>query len=259
MRRDLPACEHVRIEKHRSRSGIVRVLNELGDWRQFPFNGSLPFSKSDLFAEYSAKNRSDGNRVTYLEEVVIALIQAIGSDRHPIRFKDAEGVAWKGDKGAVPRLVESGRFRLEGDDIVWLDKPEEAKAGSLTAADELTPVRQRAYYERLMRPEQAKLRAELLRRFESCCLSGCSTEWMLEAAHIVPVKDGGYDTTSNAILLRADLHRLFDLGLLRINPSDGSLSFCSRVNQDDVDPEWRYDAANDLPPFASFRSRWDAE
>ena len=44
---------------------------------------------------------------------------------------------------------------------------------------------------------------------------------MLEAAHIDPHSKSGDNRTDNGLLLRADLHVLFDMGLLRVAP--GSL------------------------------------
>ena len=41
----------------------------------------------------------------------------------------------------------------------------------------------------------------------------------LEAAHVVPVKAGGQEVIGNAILLRADIHRLFDAGLFWFEPA----------------------------------------
>jgi hypothetical protein len=62
------------------------------------------------------------------------------------------------------------------------------------------------------RPEQQKLRDHLFCLDRSCVLTGESLEAAVEAAHVVPVKAGGRETISNAFLLRADLHRLFDAG-----------------------------------------------
>lgn len=41
---------------------------------------------------------------------------------------------------------------------------------------------------------------------------------MLEAAHILPVSEGGRHQISNWLLLRADLHRLFDEGHVSVTP-----------------------------------------
>ena len=47
----------------------------------------------------------------------------------------------------------------------------------------------------------------------SCVITGEATLEALEAAHLVPAKNGENDISCNGIALRADLHRLFDAGL----------------------------------------------
>jgi len=72
-----------------------------------------------------------------------------------------------------------------------------------------------------MRPQQRALRDALLLRDQSCVLTAEKEASALEAAHIVPVKAGGHEVVENAILLRADLHRLFDAGLFWFKLSGG--------------------------------------
>lgn len=69
------------------------------------------------------------------------------------------------------------------------------------------------------RPDQARFRRAIFDRFGARCLiTGCDTLIVLEAAHIRPVSDGGMDDAWNGIPLRADIHRLFDANMLRIDP-----------------------------------------
>jgi putative restriction endonuclease len=42
---------------------------------------------------------------------------------------------------------------------------------------------------------------------------------VLEAAHIVPYAQGGQHEVNNGLLLRSDLHRLFDLGYVTVTPA----------------------------------------
>lgn len=51
---------------------------------------------------------------------------------------------------------------------------------------------------------------------------------MLEAAHVEPF-NGNNDTLDNSLLLRADLHKLFDRGLVTINPETNAVEFDSSV------------------------------
>ncbi|HZC17331.1 MAG TPA: HNH endonuclease [Caulobacteraceae bacterium] len=41
---------------------------------------------------------------------------------------------------------------------------------------------------------------------------------ILDAAHIKPWNEGGENTPGNGLLLRTDIHRLFDLGYVTISP-----------------------------------------
>ena len=52
-----------------------------------------------------------------------------------------------------------------------------------------------------------------------CAISDCNAEPALEACHIRPYTGPRTNTLSNGLLLRADLHTLFDLGLLTIDPA----------------------------------------
>jgi hypothetical protein len=47
-------------------------------------------------------------------------------------------------------------------------------------------------------------------------ISGCNVECALEAAHIIPYRGAQTNHPANGLFLRADLHILFDLGLITI-------------------------------------------
>ncbi|WP_053107237.1 HNH endonuclease [Nocardiopsis sp. SBT366] len=51
-----------------------------------------------------------------------------------------------------------------------------------------------------------------------CAVTGRAIQPTLEAAHIHPVADGGLHRLDNGLLLRADVHKLFDAGYLTITP-----------------------------------------
>lgn len=52
-----------------------------------------------------------------------------------------------------------------------------------------------------------------------CAISGEKTLPALEAAHIKPYAESGPHFISNGILLRADIHKLFDSGYITLNPN----------------------------------------
>ncbi len=68
------------------------------------------------------------------------------------------------------------------------------------------------------RDGQADFRCRVVKAYGSCSISGCSDEAALQAAHIIPYVDARSNLVTNGICLRADLHCLFDRGLLEISP-----------------------------------------
>lgn len=70
-----------------------------------------------------------------------------------------------------------------------------------------------------MREGQPEFRRGLLTAYRSrCAITGTSAEEVLEAAHISPFKGGQSHETHNGLLLRADIHTLFDRFLITVLP-----------------------------------------
>ncbi|MEP3889016.1 MAG: HNH endonuclease [Hellea sp.] len=91
--------------------------------------------------------------------------------------------------------------------------------------------RQLKYYEILTRPNQSEFRRDVIKRFKGrCALTGCRVLEAMEAAHIVPIAEDGSDEAKNGILLRRDIHRLFDLDLILISPKNGNVKLDSRIH-----------------------------
>ncbi|MEV0568194.1 HNH endonuclease [Dactylosporangium sp. NPDC050588] len=66
-----------------------------------------------------------------------------------------------------------------------------------------------------VRPRRLKLRDQLLAAYEGrCAISSVATRDVLEAAHIGPATGPAAGAVTNCLLLRADLHNLFDAHLL---------------------------------------------
>ena len=64
-----------------------------------------------------------------------------------------------------------------------------------------------------------KFREIILNAYKKCAISGCDLRQLLDAAHVRPYSKSGEAIASNGILLRTDLHTLFDYGMLKIHPS----------------------------------------
>ena len=72
---------------------------------------------------------------------------------------------------------------------------------------------------------QAAFRLGLLKAYAGrCAITGCTVEPILEAAHIIPYSGSQTHHIQNGLLLRADIHTLFDLLLLAIDPDTYTVS-----------------------------------
>jgi predicted restriction endonuclease len=82
-------------------------------------------------------------------------------------------------------------------------------------------------------------------------LSQTKVEAVLEAAHITPYLGEKTNHISNGLLLRADLHTLFDLYLIRINPTTLRVEISPNLA---ATPYWNYNNRKIfLPPKANER------
>ncbi len=74
-------------------------------------------------------------------------------------------------------------------------------------------------YLRTARLGQGAFRTMITEEYKRrCCITGESTLPVLEAAHIRPVAQNGEHKLVNGLLLRADMHILFDQGLIGVTP-----------------------------------------
>ena len=74
---------------------------------------------------------------------------------------------------------------------------------------------------RVVRKGQAVFRTQLLHAYEGkCALTGYDLPDALEAAHISPYLGQQTNILGNGLLLRADIHGLFDAGVIAFNPRD---------------------------------------
>jgi hypothetical protein len=82
-----------------------------------------------------------------------------------------------------------------------------------------TTVRERVTTYRLARPGQRAFAFRVFKRYgASCALCDQSVRSILEAAHVIPVKDGGTNSTDNGLALCRNHHRAFDIDLVAFEP-----------------------------------------
>lgn len=84
----------------------------------------------------------------------------------------------------------------------------------------------------IQRRGQSKFRAKLIEAYRGCCsITGCRATPALEAAHITPYKGDDSNTTANGLLLRADIHTLWDLGMIAVDPDTSSVIVADELQE----------------------------
>lgn len=80
--------------------------------------------------------------------------------------------------------------------------------------------RARVLREVVQRRGQQTFRKALIAAYGGrCAITGCPVLPLLEAAHITPYLGPDTNAITNGLLLRADIHTLWDLGLMAVEPS----------------------------------------
>lgn len=89
------------------------------------------------------------------------------------------------------------------------------------SVEEIEDERQRKQASIVQRQGQSDFRHKLLIAYKGRCLiTGCKVEETIEAAHIIPYQGVATNNLTNGLTLRADVHKLFDLYLLSVNPEN---------------------------------------
>lgn len=123
--------------------------------------------------------------------------------------------------------------------------------------------RQRTLRAVVERRGQAAFRNKLIAAYQGiCAISGCNVLSVLEAAHITPYLGPATNDPSNGLLLRADLHILWDVGLIAINPDTRSVWISPDLAgsiydslQGEVLQPW---PSRDIQPsIEALRAQWD--
>jgi hypothetical protein len=136
----------------------------------------------------------------------------------------------------LERSPQELRALEESRDVDALVKSDRDTANSLTDAgkelteagvfdpSEITDARERILSAIVRRRGQPAFREHLLIAYRGqCAITGCALEAVLDAAHIIPYKGPETNHPANGLLLRTDLHTLFDLKLIAVDVQTMSL------------------------------------
>ena len=196
----------------------------------FPYAEKFFFSLNRILGvKEAALKGSSVERYTAAEEVLTMFRnRALARGQSTPSIFHAHQLAWYAVKYPVPReLGLSERAALatlrgEAFEPGHQSFTDYAAASSVDA--EHVPIdaddaRSWGWQKILQRRGQGAFRSALLEAYSGkCAVTGCDVEDALEAAHIVPFAETGDQTAENGILLRADIHVLFDVYLLSVDP-----------------------------------------
>jgi putative restriction endonuclease len=160
------------------------------------------------------------------DRVPVGVLREQAPARHHTRY-DVLGLA-------LPVTREDGRFYFESlnpkavpvidpvSDVLEamaraeVDQELVAESGTL---DDDYDARRRVYREIVARQGQAGFRAALLEAYGGrCAITGFDAAPALEGAHLRPYRGPESNVVNSGLLLRSDIHTLFDLRLLAVDP-----------------------------------------
>lgn len=117
----------------------------------------------------------------------------------------------------------------------------------------------KVYRQITARRGQPKFREKLRKRYnDTCVITGCKIIEVIEAAHIQGYRDEKDNHPQNGLLLRADIHTLFDLDLIGIEPDTLKVRLSKSIlNSEyaDLDGKSIY-IGNKGPNKEALRVRW---
>lgn len=127
------------------------------------------------------------------------------------------------ESAALERLIKSGPGTTR---VIEPDQGDDAPFNPENVAD----ARKRIQTTIAQRRGQSAFRRSLLDAYDGrCAISGCDVIDVLEAAHIFPYRGEETNKVSNGLLLRADLHTLFDCYLIEIDPETRAVRVSSDI------------------------------
>jgi hypothetical protein len=121
------------------------------------------------------------------------------------------------------------------------------------------PIDEQTYSSIKSRRGQAKFRQMLLSAFnDACCISKSEVTAVLEAAHIIPHTEETNYAITNGLLLRADIHTLYDLNLIGID-ENGLVHISSSLKNTEYSQYRDLNISEEIPELmaANLRERFE--
>lgn len=140
------------------------------------------------------------------------------------------------DRKGKPRLVKPGS-QVSALDAAMAEARELAAERPAPPIDSDHDARTWALVSVAEREGQPEFRASLLAAYgHQCSMTGCKVTAVLEAAHIIPHRGSHTMRIDNGLLLRSDLHTLFDRGLVWVDPDTFKVQIAEALQGSEYGP-----------------------
>lgn len=214
---------------------------------EYTLSSSSPFprithSKVPTFAaETLRKNQPNRNpRQQWFEAQVMAIAEALGTNEIPIYIEMPDGARLRMDKGCIGFAVANGFLQMPRNSGAFVEyvvladtegviRQRDADDGPFDP-DNIQDARERIFGTIVKRRGQKAFRDALIEAYDGrCAITGCAVLDVLEAAHIHPYRGQDTNKTCNGLLMRADLHTLFDCSLISIDHENHTVLVASHL------------------------------
>jgi putative restriction endonuclease len=217
---DLPYALSIKIKVNSPYKDGVPVPTPGGGW-------VLQYHEENPGPGRDTTSANQGLRRCIADRVPVGVLRERLPARHHSRY-DVLGLA-------LPVRLSDGRFYFESvnpkampvidpvsdvlDAMARAEVDQELAAESGTLDDDYD-ARRRVYREIVARQGQAGFRAALLEAYGGRCpITDFDAAPALEGAHLRPYRGPESNVVTNGLLLRSDIHTLFDLRLLAVDPA----------------------------------------
>jgi putative restriction endonuclease len=214
-----PACGTVNIKSRERKRPRFRCNNnhEFGD----PTPEIVDVTKYEAHFEHTFVNAPDAIPVLQIKAAALRPSDQVSIEEIDLKkLERTLTLAFPETRAVLASFFHSGILNNDdaADDLV-VDQESGTSSPGNTYANSMADTRASVLRSIKQRRGQKAFRDALMKRYGSrCVMTGCGLTDVLEAAHIWPYRGDDDNHPQNGLLLRADLHTLFDLDLIAIHP-----------------------------------------
>lgn len=145
-------------------------------------------------------------------------------------------LAYAGISDTISRVFNDGKSSRDGKTYISVPSAADLETEESQATEGSQIFREGSVVLVTARPDQSPFAKAVRKNCKNrCVITGATMQWRTEAAHLIPYRDKGIPDVTNGLLLRRDIHALFDQGHCAINPENMTMFFSFESRQQDKD------------------------